>query len=122
MPDFTFSVEASPMAMNDLIPLVLSGPAERSEQPGIGKAWNRAVISSRILKTGIFVIITASIVFAILSLGNPLVFFANAWASLVATSASQDGAGQSMPIIQSPVGAHALPPAASEAPTGDGIA
>ena len=110
------------MATNDLIPLVLSDPAEKPEQPGIGKAWNRAVISSRILKTSILVIITASIVFAILSVGNPLVFFATAWASLVATSASQDGAGQSMPIIQSPAGAQALPPTASEAPTGDEIA
>ena len=51
MRDFAFSVEASPMATNDLIPLFLSDQTEEPEQPGIGKAWDRAAISSRILTT-----------------------------------------------------------------------
>jgi hypothetical protein len=117
MPDF---VEASPMATNDPIPLFLSDHTEEHEQPDIGK--NRAVLSSRILKTSLLVVTAAAIVFAILSVGNPLVLFQNGTASLVATSAPQDGTGQSMPIIQSTADAQALPPTASEAPTGDEIA
>jgi hypothetical protein len=119
MLDYAFSVEASPMATSDLIPLFLSDHTEEPEQPGIWKAWDRAAISSRILKT-ILVVTTAPIVFAILLMGNPLVLFSNVTPSLVATSAPQDGTGQSTPIIQSTEGAQALPPTAS--PTGDEIA
>src|SRR6202521_5443609 len=121
MPDFAFSVEASPMATNNLIPLFLSDHTEEPEQPVIGKAWHRAAISSRILKTSILVVTAAAIVFAIRLVGNPLVLFTNTTASLVATSAPQDGA-QSMPTIQSTPDAQALPPTASEAPTGEEIA
>ena len=110
------------MATNDLIPLFLSDHTEEPEQPGIGKAWDRAVSSSRILKTGILVVTATAIGIAILSLGNPLVLFVNATASRFATSAPQDGTGQSMPIVQSTTGAQALPPTASEAPTGNEIA
>src|ERR1700730_5220736 len=119
MPDFAFSVEASLMATNNLIPLFLSDHTEEPEQPVIGKAWDRAAISSRILKTSILVVTAAAIVFAVLSKGNHLVRFTNATASLVATSAPQDGAGQSMPIGQSTADVQALPPTASEAPRGD---
>src|SRR6266478_3799956 len=116
MPDSALSMEASPMATNDPIPLFLSDHAEEPEQPVIGK--DRAVISSRIVKTSILVVTAAAIVLAMLSGGNPLVLFENAMASLVATSTPQDDTGQSMPSIQSTADAQALPPAASEAPTG----
>src|SRR5713101_1007371 len=121
MPDFAFSVEASPMATNDLIPLFLSDLTEEPEQPGIGKAWGRAAISSRILTTSILVVTAAAIVLAIL-VGNPFALLANATASLVGTSASQDGTGQSTPTIKSTADAQALPPTAREAPTGAEIA
>src|SRR5216684_4581242 len=121
MPDFAFSMEASPMATNNLIPLFLSDHTEEPEQPVIGKAWHRAAISSRILKTSILVVTAAAIVFAIRLVGNPLVRFTNATASLVGTSAPQDGA-QSTPTIQSTADAQALPPTAREAPTGAEIA
>jgi hypothetical protein len=42
MPDFAFSVEASPMATNDLIPLFLSDQTEEPEQPGIGKSLGQS--------------------------------------------------------------------------------
>src|SRR6266849_1274621 len=122
MPDFAFSMEASPMATNNLIPLFLSDHTEEPEQPVIGKAWHRAAISSRILKTSILVVTAAAIVFAIRLVGNPLVLFTNTTASLVATSAPQDGADQSMSIGQSTPGVQALPPTAREAPTGAEIA
>ena len=108
------------MATNDPIPLFLSDHTEEPEQPIIGK--DRAVMSSRIVKTSILVVTAAAIVLAILSGGNPLVLFENAMASLVATSTPQDDTGQSMPSIQSTADAQALPPAASEAPTGGEIA
>jgi hypothetical protein len=107
------------MATQDSVPLVLSEHAEDSEQPDIGKAWDMAVISSRILKASILGVMAAAIVFAILSVGNPVALFANATAFLVATSAPQQGTDSSTPIIQSAAGAQALPPTASEAPTGD---
>src|SRR6266849_1890377 len=122
MPDFAFSMEASPMATNNLIPLFLSDHTEEPEQPVIGKAWHRAAISSRILKTSILVVTAAAIVFAIRLVGNPLVLFTNTTASLVATSAPQAGADQSMSIGQSTPGVQALPPTAREAPTGAEIA
>jgi len=102
------------------IPLFLSVQTEEPEQPGIGKAWDRAAISSRILTTSILVVTAAAIVFAIL-VGNPIALLANVTASLVGTSASQDDT-QSMPTIQSTADAQALPPTASEAPTGEEIA
>ena len=101
--------------------LFLSEHADEPEQPGIVIALDRAVIWSRILKTSILVVTAAAIVFAVLSKGNPLVRFTNATASLVGTSAPQDGA-QSTPTIQSSADAQALPPAAREAPTGAEIA
>ena len=108
------------MATNDLIPLFLSNHPAEHEQLGIGK--DRPVLSSRILKTSILIVTAAAIGFAILSVGNPLVLFENVTASLFATSAPQDGTGQSMPIIQSTADTQPLPPTASEAPTGDEIA
>ena len=92
------------------LPLFLSDHAEEPEQPGIGKAWDRAAVSSRNLKTSILVVTAAVIVFAILSVGNPIVLFANATASLVGTTAPQSGTGQSTPTIQSTASAQALPP------------
>src|ERR1700724_1664860 len=96
------SVEALPMATkdgrpDDLIPHFLSDHAEEPEQPGIGKAWDRAVISSRILKAS--VLFTAgAIAAAVLLVGNPPTLFPNTTASLVDTSAPQAGTTQSIPV------------------------
>ena len=108
-------------APDDPFPIFLSEHAEEPEQPGVRKAWDGAVISSRILKTGILVVTVAAIDFAILSVGNPVALFANATASLVDISALQPGTGQSTPTIQSMAGAQALPPTARDAPTHDEI-
>jgi hypothetical protein len=108
-------------APDDPFPIFLSEHAEEREQPGIRKAWDGAVISSRILKTGILVVSAAAIDFAIPSVGNPVALFANVTASLVDISALQPGTGQSTPTIQSMAGAQALPPTARDAPTHDEI-
>jgi len=105
---------------DDLIPHFLSDHAEEPEQPGIGKAWDRAVISSRILKTSILFVTAAPVFFAVLLVENPTALFANATASLAGTLAPLDGTGQSMPTIQSTAGAQALAPT-GDASTGDKI-
>ena len=107
------------MATKDSVPLLLSEHAENSEPPDTGKAWDIAVVASRILKASILGVMAAAIVFAILTVGNPVALFANATAFLVATSAPQDGTDHSTPTMRSTAGAQVLPPTASEAPTGD---
>jgi hypothetical protein len=110
------------METNDPIPLFLSNPIEIPEQTASLRPWERAVTASRILTTGIWFVTAAVIVFAVLSVTNPLALFENATASLFAKPAPNDGASQSMPIIQSTADTQVLPPTASEAPTGDEIA
>jgi hypothetical protein len=121
-PIFAFGAEASRMETDDPIPLFLSNPIEVPEQAGSLQPGKRAVTASRILKTGIWFVAAAAIVFAVLSVRNPLALFENATASLFATSVPQDGTGQSMPIIQSTADTQPLPPTASDAPTDDEIA
>jgi hypothetical protein len=115
-----FSVGTSPMATNDLISLCLSVHAEEPQQVAILKAWDRAVTASQIMKMSILAATTAGIVFAVLSVENPIVL-ANATASLLGTSAPRDGT-QSMPKIQLTADAPVLSPTVSDAPTGDEIA
>ena len=110
------------MATNNPIPLFLSDPIEVPEQAGSLQAWERAVIASRILTTAICFVTAAAIVFAVLSVRNPLALFENGTASLVVTSTPQDGTRQSMPITQSTADTQPLPPTLSEAPTADEIA
>ena len=102
---------------NHPLPLFLS---EHADEPDFEKAWDRAVISSRILKMSILVV-TASVI-AILLVENPVALFANVTASLVNISALQPGTDQSTPTIQSTAGTQALPPTARDAPARDEIA
>src|ERR1700720_1972169 len=95
-------------APDDAFPIFLSEHAEEPELPGIRKAWDGAVISSRILKTGIVLVAAVAIDFAILSVGNPAALFANVMASLVDLSALRPGTGSPTPAIQSTAGAQAL--------------
>jgi hypothetical protein len=90
------------------------------EQPGIGKAWDRAAISSRIFKTSILGVTAAAIGIAILLVGNPVALFTTVTASLVDISAPQPGTGQSTPTIQSTAGTQDSP-AARDAPTREEI-
>ena len=96
--------------------------ADEPEQQGIGKAWDTAVISSRVLKASILVATATAIGIAVLSVGNPVALFADVTASLVDKSALQPGTDQSTPTIQSTADAQALPPTAKDAPIRDEIA
>jgi hypothetical protein len=98
--------------------------AERADEPGIGKAWDGAVISSRILKISILVVTATAL--AILALGNPVALFANITASLADISVFQRGA-EPTPTIQSTAAVTQplqpiLQPSARDAPTRDEIA
>ena len=107
------------------LPLFLAG---EPEQQDVGKAWDRAVFSSRVLKAGILVTAATAIAMGItvVSVGNPMTLFANVpaladvTASVVDKSALQLGPDQSTPTIQST--ADAQPLAVRDAPTRDEIA
>src|ERR1700730_16234152 len=96
------------------LPVFLSERADEPEQPGMGIAWDRAVVSSRILEASILIVTATAI--AILLVGNPVPFFANVTAALVDMSALQPGTDQSTPTIQSTAGTQDLLPTAREAP------
>jgi hypothetical protein len=95
------------------LPVFLSERADGPEQPGMGIAGDRAVISSRILKASILIVTATAI--AILLVGNPVPFFADVTASLVDISALQPGTDHSTPTIQSTAGTRDLLPTAREA-------
>jgi hypothetical protein len=61
----------------DPSPIFLSGHAEETAQPDIGKAWDIATISSRILKASIVAATVTAIGIAVLSIENPVALVAN---------------------------------------------
>ncbi len=61
----------------DRPPIFLSGHAEEAGQSDIGKDWDIATISSRILKTSILAVVVTAIGIAVLSVGNPVALVAN---------------------------------------------
>ena len=79
--------------------------AKPPERAGIGKAW-----------VGVSIVTASVIVFAVLSVGNPIALLARGNPPPhISTSPLQD-AGQSMPTIRSPVIAEVLPLVSREAP------
>ena len=100
-----------PVILSNQASLSAADHTEQSEQSAIGKAWAR-VIASRVAKTIASVFTVAAIVFAIVTVGNPIALFVST--SQVSTSAPDDSKGQSTPAIQSTASAQALPPAAEE--------
>ena len=114
---------------DDQFPVFLSEHAEKTRQPDIGKAWDIAIISSRILKTSIVAVTVTAIGIAILSIGNPVALVANVTDWWVDKSALQPGADPSTSTIQSIASTHQstastqdLPPTTTDAPTRDEIA
>ena len=103
-------------------PLFLSELAEETEQPDIGKAWDIATISSRILKMSIVAVTVTAIGIAILSIGNPVGLVANVTDWWVDKSALQPGADPSTSTLQSVAGTQDLPTTTTDAPARDEIA
>jgi hypothetical protein len=106
----------------DRSPIFLSEHAEKTEQPDIGKAWDIAIISSRILKASIWAVTATAIGIAILSVGDPVALVENVTATWVEKPALQPDAGPSTSTIQSIASTQDLPPATTDAPTRDEIA
>ena len=111
----------------DHSPIFLSEHAEETGQPDIGtadigKAWQRAAISSRILKASIWAIAATAIGIAILSVGDPVALLENLTATWVEKPALQPVADPPAPAIQSFAAALDLPATTSDAPARDEIA
>ena len=106
----------------DPSPIFLSRHAEETEQPDIGKAWDIATISSRILKTSIVAATVTAIGIAILSIGNPVALVANVTDWWVDKPALQTDADPSTSTIQSIASTQDSPPTTTDAPARDQIA
>jgi hypothetical protein len=104
------------------LPHFLAERADEPRQQDIGKASDKAVIGSRILKASIVVMTATAIGIAVLAVGNPVRLFADVTASLVDTPALQPRTDPSTPAIQSTADAQALPPIAGDTPTRDEVA
>ena len=106
----------------DRSPIFLSGYAEETEQPDIGKAWDIATISSRILKTSIVAVTVTAIGIAILSIGNPVALVANVTDWWVDKPAAQPDVDPSTSTIQTIASTQDLPTTTTDAPARDEIA
>jgi hypothetical protein len=95
---------------------------DQPEQRGIGKACDRTVTSSRVLKASMLIATVTAIGVSVLSVGNPVTLFSEVTASLVDNSKLQPSIDQSTPTIQSTTDAETLPPTATEAPARNEIA
>jgi hypothetical protein len=110
--------------LDDPLPLFLTDERDQQvltdepDQQGIGKAWDRTVVWSRLLQATILVATATTITIAILLAGNP-VAFTNVTASVDENSALQPGTDQSTPTVQSTADAKTLPPTAKDAPSRD---
>lgn len=100
----------------DRSPAFLSGHAEETGHPEIGKAWDIATISSRILKTSIAAVTVTAIGIAILSIGNPVALVANVTDWWVDKPALQPEADPSTSTIQPIASTQDLPPTTTDAP------
>jgi hypothetical protein len=110
------------MPMNDdfapdhHLPLFLS---RHVDEPDVGRAWDIATISSRILRVGLLVVTASAIGFVLAD--DPVALFASVKASLFDASALH-ASEQSTAVIQSTSDAQELPPTAADAPTREEIA
>lgn len=101
----------------DRPPIFLSEDAEETGQPGIGKAQDIAIISSRILKTSILAATVTAVGIAVLSIGNPATLVANVTDWWVDKPALQPEADPPTPPVQSIAGTQDLPTTNTDAPT-----
>ena len=105
----------------DRPPIFLSEHAEETGQPDIGKGWDVAAISSRILKTSILAAAVTAIGIGVLSVGNPVVLVANVTDWWVDKPALQLEADPSTSTIQTIADAQDAP-ATTDAPAREEVA
>ena len=105
----------------DRPPIFLSG-IRKTGQPDIGKGWDIATISSRILKTSILAVAVTAIGIAILSVGNPVVLVANVTDWWVDKPALQREADPATSTTQTIAGTQDSPTTTMDAPPREEIA
>ena len=109
---------------DDRMPLFLSHEADEPRHrfgSGGERNWQRARMWPRVIKAGIFTASAAVIALAIVSLDNPLAMFANAKASLIGGSATEQsdatqGSSTQPAVAQAPVPQQSSPQPATPAP------
>ena len=106
----------------DRPPIFLSGYPDEIGQRDIGKRWDIATISSRILKTSILAVAVTAIGIAILSVGNPVMLVANVTDWWVDKPALQPEADPATSTTQTIAGTQDLPTTTTDAPPRDEIA
>jgi hypothetical protein len=103
----------------DRSPIFLSRDAEEAGQPDIGKTWDIATLSSRILKASILAVAVTGIGIAILSVGNPVALVANVTDWWVDKPALQSEPDPATPAIQTIAATQDLPSTTTDAPARD---
>ncbi|WP_426525682.1 hypothetical protein [Bradyrhizobium sp. McL0615] len=106
----------------DRPPIFLSGYPEEAGQPDIGKGWDVATISSRILKTSILAVAVTGIGIAVLSVGNPVMLVANVTDWWVDKAALQPEADPATSTTQTIAGTQDSPTTTTGAPQREEIA
>jgi hypothetical protein len=106
----------------DPSPIFLSGHAEETAQPDLGKAWDIATISSRILKASIAAATVTAIGIAVLSIENPAALVANVTDWWDDKPAPQPEAEPPAPTVQTIAVTQDTPPTTTAAPARDEIA
>ena len=106
---------------SDRPPIFLSEYPDEIGQRDVGKRWDIATISSRILKTSILAVAVTVIGIAILSFGNPVVLVANVTDWWVDKPALQSEPDPATPPIQTIAATQDFPATTMDAPARDGI-
>jgi hypothetical protein len=107
---------------SDRPPIFLSEYPDEIGQRDVGKRWDLATISSRILKTSILAVAVTAIGIAVLSVGNPVMLVANVTDWWVDKPALQPEADPSTSTVQTIASTQDLPPTTTDTPPRDEIA
>ena len=103
----------------DRPPIFLSRNAEETEQPDVGKTWDIATLSSRIVRASILAVVVTGIGIAILSVGNPVALVANVTDWWVDKPALQSEPDPATPPIQTIAATQDFPATTMDAPARD---
>ena len=106
----------------DRPPIFLSRHPEEAGPSDIGKGWDIATISSRILKTSILAVVVTAIGIAVLSVGSPVVLVANVTDWWVDKPALQPEADPATSTTQTIAGTQDSPTTTMNAPPREEIA
>ena len=107
---------------SDRPPIFLSEYPDEIGQRDVGKRWDLATISSRVLKTSILAVTVTAIGIAVLSVGNPVALVANVTDWLDSKPALQPEADPATSTTQTIAGTQDSPTTTTDAPPREEIA